>query len=362
MKKLTIIIPTYERRDFMLRAMQYWSGKEIVVIFLDGSKIGLDPNLLVNAKSNIIYIHRPVGLYERTLSAISLVNTEYVMFGCDDEFYIPSALDSCLAKLLSDSNLVSCGGRAMGFNWNEGSILGFNVYDKLKDFTLDDPDPTARSGKHFSNYVPAHYYSICRTSIWKIAVQQAFSKKYNFYASSELQFEFLISFSGKSLIIPELMWLRSDENTPVNGIISGTSPSIKPSDSILRWWIDKKYKKEKEEFLSRMEAACRQINRLTRMDYISNLEHVISLYIKYYKKRIAHRFFVFFNKNFPNFPISIKIKIKDILKYFGYGPKKNEVLFMDKAKLLNAEGVKVDFKELKKIQIIINLYYKKNKV
>jgi hypothetical protein len=101
------------------------------------------------------------------------------MLGCDDEFYIPSALNSCLIKLYSDSNFVACSGRAIGFGWSNDLVIGFNEYNKLKDLILDDPSPMVRLRKHFSNYIPAHIYAVCRSATWKIAAKYIFSKEYN---------------------------------------------------------------------------------------------------------------------------------------------------------------------------------------
>ena len=349
MEKLTIIIPTYERQTFMLRAMHYWSGKEMIVIFLDGSKVGLDINILANFKSNIKYIHSSVGIYKRILSAISLINTEYIMFGCDDEFYIPSALESCLIKLSLDSNLVACAGRALRFNWNDNSVLGYNVYRKLKNLILDDINPMFRLYKHFSNYVPAHVYSICRTSVWKVVAQEVFSREYNFYAASELQLEFLLVYAGKTLIIPELMWMRSDECPPHHG----TSKSIIPSLTFHKWWFDENNIKEKEDFIARMEIACKQISKINKKYYDPKVQNVFEIYLK------SERIFILFKfyKHLPNF---LRNMIKSIYKIFGYDVTK-KTLLIDAVKSLENTGVKVNFTEIKLIERLIYFFYQNHK-
>ena len=123
LKNLTIVIPTYKRQKFITRTMQYWSGKDVAIIVIDGSKKSLDTNILNQLKTNIKYIHSPKSYYERLLSVINLINSQYVMMGCDDEFYIPSALNSCLVKLSLDNQLVTCTGRAIEFNWHKNLYL-----------------------------------------------------------------------------------------------------------------------------------------------------------------------------------------------------------------------------------------------
>lgn len=346
MEKLTIIIPTYERQKFMKRSMQYWSGKGVVVIFIDGSKVGLEASLLTHIKSNIIYIHNPVGVYQRILSAINLVHTEYVMLGCDDEFYITSALNSCLHKLSSDPNLVSCAGRAVGFNWNGNSVIGYNVYGKLKNLSLDNSNPEVRLYKHFSNYVPAHVYAVCKAYIWKIAAYQVFSKEYNFYAASELQLEFILSFAGKTLVIPELLWMRSGECKPLHG----TGKSIIPSLTFYKWWVETKNKKEKEDFISRMEFACRQISGIKKNDKIPKVENIFEIYLRSEKTSI-------FFKLYKYLPYFIRNIIKIILKLFRYDVTK-KTLFIDVVTSLEKTGVKVDFAEITLIKKFIYSFYK----
>ena len=58
--------------------------------------------------------------------------------------------------------------------------------------------------------------------------------------------------SGKSKIIPELMWMRNQEVIAIRG----TSPSLSYSVDILKWWYDEKFTKEKKEFLYEMKKAC----------------------------------------------------------------------------------------------------------
>ena len=352
LKKLTIIIPTYQRQAFALRCMQYWSGKDVTIIIIDGTKNSLDTNFLSKLKSNIKYIHSPVSLYERMLHTTNLIETEYCMLGCDDEFYIPSALNSCLVNLSLDNKLVTCTGRAIEFNWHNNSVVGGNVYEKFKDLNLDDTNPMERINKHFSNYEPAHTYGVCRSSIWKVAAKVIFSKEYPFFAAMELQLELLLLFAGKSLVIPEFFWLRSEEGTPLRG----TTTSMISSYKISKWWLDKKNKKQKNDFLTRMEKACFEINKLTNENYTPNIEAAYEVYIKH--NDIEYQKPSIFVKIFRYLPTILQNTIRGILKIFGFRVNK-KILLIDFARLLEASGVIVDFTELEKIKKIINSFYKK---
>ena len=131
LSQLTIIITTYNRKKFLLRSIQYWEDKKVNIIYLDGSKKKLDLSLINGLNRNIKYIHNPDSQYERISNVINFINTKYVMFGSDDEFYITSALRSCLNKLNNNPELNACGGICLGFNFQEGNIIGQIKYSKL---------------------------------------------------------------------------------------------------------------------------------------------------------------------------------------------------------------------------------------
>jgi glycosyltransferase domain-containing protein len=354
LEKLTIIVPTYNRQEFALRYMHYWSETKVTIIIIDGSKKSLEPAVLKKLKKNIIYIHNPIGIYQRLLAAIKHINTEYVLLGCDDEFYIPSALNSCLTMLSLNNQLISCGGIAMRYNFEDNSVVGFDCYPRLKNFISDDPNPNNRVRKHFSNYVPAHIYAVCRANIWKIFAQVIFSKEYSFYPAAEIQIEFLICYAGKTMVISELMWLRSNENIPIRG----GSPSMSIINTRKSWWLDKKYENERKDFLARMDLVCRETTKTTDIPNFKFL--IIEMFIKS-KKGIFFNFFYLIYKNLPNFIKNKKFFILNFLKFTGLRKKKEKISFIDRARLLETEGVKIDFKELKRIEKIIICFHKNKK-
>lgn len=356
LEKLTIIILTYNRQAFALRSIQYWSDTNVNVVVMDGTDKSIDSVIVNQFKPNIRYIHGPACYYKRMLSAIDLVETEYVLWGCDDEFYIPSALNACIKKLSLDPELVTCGGRSALFDWKNNLVTGSNVYPKLRNLTLQDSIPTDRIKKLFSNYTPAHSYSVTRTKIRKIVMQEIFSKEYSCYALGELQLEFLMAYAGKTLIIPELMWLRSDENEQ----IVGTNISFSNIYTFRKWWSDKKRRKEKNEFIMQMENSCKKINKINNAKYSAEVEDCFEVYFKNYRKnKNISLFYFFINTFFQYFPLNIKNIIKKIFKKFGYGSIK-QLPLIDYARLLEAETVKIDFDELRKIEKVINFFYNKN--
>lgn len=354
LKKLSIIIPTYNRKSFALRCIEYWSEKEPTVIILDGSKNKIDDLNLKNIGQNIKYIHLPTGYYHRLRSVINMIETDYVLLGCDDEFYIPSALNSCIKTISNQSQLVACCGRAIGFNFVNNEVSGYDIYPKLTEKRISDQaNYKDRIKKHFLNYEQSHTYAICKSNIWKIAAQTIFSKEYSCYSMHEIQFEFLMTFAGKSQVLPELMWLRSDENQPLRDM----SPSLRRSNTMENWWYLKKYKDERLSFINIMNEACTKINKLNKNNYSTDVESAIKFYLDHFKNNrdpLLYKIVISFLRYLPT---TLKDKIKLLIKYLKFKSNK-KISLMEIAKSFQASGVKIDMEELNKIEQFINSFHK----
>lgn len=364
LNELTIIITTYNRPKFLIRSIQYWKDKNIKIIYLDGSKKRIDLNITNKLNSNIKYIHKPVSQYERILSIIDIVETNYVMFGSDDEFYITSALNSCITELKKDKDLVACGGVCHAFNFKKNKILGYFKYPKLISVNLNQKNADDRIKNHFYNYVPAHIYSVCKTSTWKTISSGIFSKEYNFYSAFEFQIEFLFVYAGKSKVIPELMWLRSYENNPIKNV----SPQLMNNNRIENWWYRKNsiYKHEYNDFLTRMNDICQNLDKSKKKKYQTTQKNIEIAFNGLMKLNKKINFF-FSNYLFLNY-FFIKIKktkilIKFLSNLFNYLINKNmdnnefdkQIIYLSKNKIY------IDYNELNKIKLLINNFHK-NKI
>ena len=337
--KLTIVILTYNRHKSLIRTLEYWSNINVNLLVIDGSKFKLE-HKIINSK-NINYIYEPKSLYERFLICLNFVHTEYVIMSSDDEFYLPSALSACIDVLEKDNSYSSCGGCALGFLKNtKNDLVGKQVYPRLINYTLDSETAFLRVQSHFSNYRMSHYWSVMRTNIWKSVCQYVFEKEYKFYAAHELQIEFLMSISGKSKIIPELMWMRNCENLQ----IQGTNAFCEPSYTIHEWWIDYQKEKEKEDFLKKMETASNKItsdkNSRLPKDIISK---IFENYLKWDLSQKSFRF---------QFSQKVPFKLKAIIKSLLKLNRKKKYNFGDivkEAKVLENRGIKVNYEELKRL-------------
>jgi hypothetical protein len=264
-----------------------------------------------------------------------------MILASDDEFYLPSALSTCINFLSTEPSFSCCGGRAVGFRTKEKKIFGIKQYPQLRGLCLDHDSATDRIFKHFSDYVPAHFYSVIRANKWKIICLYVFQKKNSFLYSSELQLEFLTVVSGKSKIISELMWMRNNEISRID------SRSDIP---IEEWWYDKKNENEKISFLQNMKKACNDLS--TNQNSILNEETISDLFEAYVKKILKYNNKNLFRKILNLAPSKIGIKLlKFVKKCFSIAAKEKSL--SEEINILEAEGVSVNSEELKKIISIL---------
>ena len=112
--------------------------------------------------------------------------------------------------------LVSCCGTAISFYPLDGLIYGKPKYPKLLGYKINQNQPRERIKFHMRNYVPSLVYGVTRSVHWKIATSAYTDKEFPVFAMYELQMEMILSFSGKSKVIPYLMWMRSSNESKKN--------------------------------------------------------------------------------------------------------------------------------------------------
>lgn len=349
LQKLTIIINSYNRHNLLMKAIKYWSNYDIKVVVIDGSNIALKSSNL-NHK-NIRYVHDPRSLNLRLLNSFKYIKTEFMILGTDDDFYLPSALSSCVKFLSKENDYSSCGGCAIGFHATKSKkIFGKLYYPKLKNLSLDHHSASRRIKKHFSNYVPAHVYSVIRSDVWKIISKYTFSEKNNFVSEDELLVEFLTLVAGKSKIIPELVWLRNLGEPSVRGKINyNTLPTI------YGWWFDKTKSKEKENFLKRLNKASIELLGNSRELTIKKISFLFKIKMKNkpYFEKLSLKYNIILNLS------DLRYRLIRIVKDFIL-PKKRQMPndLNYSLKLLESENVKINYREIDKI--ISTIENKKN--
>jgi glycosyltransferase domain-containing protein len=252
LSKLTIVIPTYNRQSYALRNMRYWSDYGATVHVLDGSSLAISELELASLTNKICYHHLPISISERLKLAVDFVVTEYSVMMGDDEFFVPSALESCISELDSNPELVSCMGRCLAFNNSLNGVVGWIAYPEMEDYAILQDDPMQRMVAHMNPYTCSTIYAVTRTPVWKMAMSTIGRREFSPFNLNEIQFELVICYQGKSKVIPTLLWLRSSENVPIRDL------EKMPRDKnylVEGWWLNTSKKAEHIEFLKIMSDA-----------------------------------------------------------------------------------------------------------
>jgi glycosyltransferase domain-containing protein len=248
LKKLTLVIPTYERQRFAIRAMRYWSSLGPEVYVVDGSKMPLRNEDLRGLNDNIHYHHIKEGLYSRLAHVLPHIKTKYTSLIGDDEFFLPSGLNIAIDFLDSNPEFVSCSGQCIRFIKRANNIFWQKDYNRLKGYSVLNADPMERMIYHMSHYTPSTIYAVSRTEDWKSVMALVTTKEYPVYAIGELQFEMAMSYRGKSIAINNILWIRSSENQGIRG----TDLSLDPQKRFDFWWDSSENQQEKEDMINLM--------------------------------------------------------------------------------------------------------------
>ncbi len=245
LKRLSIIVPTYNRQAYIERQIKYWQGLPVTLYILDGSEKPLPFSKSARLPDNILYYHMPCSITERLKCGADLVITPYVMLLGDDEFSVPSAIIQCIKELDDDSGLISCMGLAARF-WRgpQNKVLARDSYQRLKDYKVNGDSAAERMAYHMNPYICSTIYSVMRSHVWIKNIELMAKSHYSAPVISELQFELSSCCQGKSKVINELMWLRSGENPPVS--LKDWNRKI----DYLMWYGGSQYSMEREEFIT----------------------------------------------------------------------------------------------------------------
>ncbi len=360
MSKLTIIIPTYDRHKYILRSIKYWSNRDVDVLIVDGSSSALNELHLNDLPSNISYHYLPIGLLKRLEIASNLIKTQYCILLGDDEFFIPSALNSAIKTLDKDNKLVACCGQSIGFwpgkiaSWLPKSpiLLSHIIYPERKGYSISQNNPQKRMVMHMENYSPTSIYSVVRTSDWKKVMSILTKKEFCAYGIFELQFELAISYLGKTKVLDELFWLRSAENEN----IQGTDLSFHIENSFEKWWVEPKKSTEPREFLQIIgDGLSDDINAVD--DIMKYVKISFDSYLKFSKARQLSNLSSLRNKFFFSFPVKFQMFLKNIFLYRGIGKPLEENI-----REMKRSGTKVDINELMKIEKLVLEFHSINKL
>ena len=125
-KKLTIVVPLKERPDFTKRFISFYlkNNFKYSLILADGGKNSIYKEDLDKIRSSKLELRYCKFVYDKNhkifikkiLSALSLVNTKYVMLFDNDDLPISQSIDKCINSLEKNNKIKACGGYGINYS------------------------------------------------------------------------------------------------------------------------------------------------------------------------------------------------------------------------------------------------------
>lgn len=285
--QLTVVIPTYNRRRLLARALSYWAALPVQVIVMDGSPDPLPDSDLQGISGRTIYVHDPSTILQRLGRAGDMVSTPFVTMIGDDEFHLLSGLAASVSALQADPRLVACMGRALGFSKTEDNVLsGRQVYPGFADHAVIEVTPVKRMISHFSNYAPTTIYGVLRTPIWRHGFSAALEREFPVFASAEIQFELAVAAQGMSRVLPVLHWLRSFETEPIRNTGEVT---LTTKTRFHQWWADSTQESEHQAYVNLLARHVAIATNAPEPQIADGVRAALDGYVSYVADRPAKR-------------------------------------------------------------------------
>ena len=263
---LTVIIPTLNRPEFVLRQVCYWAPSAAQIMFVDGSSQPIPRRVrtAIDGLRRITYIHDEQPFGERLAVAASGISTSYAVMLGDDEFHLPSGLRSLIRVLEEEPDLVGCMGQVLSFTPldNFRRCLFSRAYGDLQDFVVDQEQPVDRLVAAMNPYRMATCYAVLRSSVWRRSWGSVGS--FTSGVAAEMQQSMAVHLLGPFRAVSVLQWLRSVENeiTPISNAEAEQNRMI----WFPEWWTDPLFIAERARFVDGLVTAVAEEIGMTAQD------------------------------------------------------------------------------------------------
>lgn len=244
MSDISLVIPTYNGPNYLLRSLGYYSrvGVDFPIIVADSSS---DENKKRNREVikrfpylNILYLDD----YPTTIIAnlkisqtLERVKSKYAVLCGDDDFVTPNGIYQSIDFLERNPDFAVAYGRYIGFRLKDGKKKKqkFRWHLTYSSISIEFPSVEARLEYHLSTYVTPTFYAVHRTDLMKMVFREALSCTDD-DVFCEVLLTMLTLIQGKAKCLDVLYGARDAE--PGRG---GHSPSL--LDMLNAGSFDKKY-------------------------------------------------------------------------------------------------------------------------
>lgn len=308
--KLTLILTTHERHNYLKRALEYLNTSEYSIIITDSSEVAYTEELMIMQH---IYIHTPGSAYiDKICKALAEVTTPYVLLYPDDDFIVPEAIKVCLAFLDNHLDYSCVQGNCVGMTVKKGKVGVAAAYVNSYKRDISDELASLRVEKLLSDYIQT-YYSIFRTEVLRNAFNLTKSKVTNL-VTNEVYISVYSLIAGKHIVLPIFYFAREVIENSAGArydhfdVISSNEKYKEEYSWFLDNTSDLIYKKDnitKEKALQAVKSGIQQmvknINDFNFENSTNRKENkILLLFKKIYKYRILKIYWIL-KKGYPIF-------------------------------------------------------------
>ena len=247
LSNLTVVVPSWQRQDYLLRQIRHWSASSASLVIVDGSRLPLPDRIRssVEAHPRITYRHEHSSFPERVAIAAEMMETPYAVMLGDDEFFLRTGLSACIDVLEHDQDLVGCMGQVLSFSpvGPYRRVVFARDYASLHGYSIRHAAPADRLIAAMSEYKMATCYAVLRTPTWRKSWGTIGS--WGSSPAHEVQQVMAVHLLGGLATTNHVQWLRSIEN-PSHYV------STEESDRYIyfpEWWESPRYATERSDFV-----------------------------------------------------------------------------------------------------------------
>ena len=247
LERLTILVPTRERQDFLIRLVAVWGDTPVRLVLVDGSdhSISAAHREVIELAENVSYVHSPLSYPERMKLAGSFVSTPYAVLSGDDEFLLPAGLAAAVRLLDQERGLAGCVGQCLRFFPTRRSHrLMFEMGYPYWRYRRDEDSAEQRILHAMDEYNASTCYAVLRSDVWTESWGSV--DQWTCPAATELQQAIAVLARGRLATVDQLFWLRSEENPPVDVVARRLT--------MVEWWRSAEHAEERRRYVARLAA------------------------------------------------------------------------------------------------------------
>ena len=216
---LTIVIPTYNRYNYLLRLLKYYESYEfsVKIRILDSSNDDLKPHLELQRlfnHSSIEYIRfsSKTLLLSKIVQGIQNISTKYTVICADDDFITVTGIEKSVAFLENNDDYVVAHGNYLGLRFFEINSDTIFKCAQSNIHQIEFDDCQTRFLTQLGDYKVPTFYAVHRTNVLK-SIFVTTNSNTNEYLFGELLPTCLTAIYGKMKML-DILYSARDRNCP----------------------------------------------------------------------------------------------------------------------------------------------------